>query len=124
MRISDWSSDVCSSELLLGFAEARTGKIPTALSLTDLDSRLLLDFLDHLEKDRGNSVRSRNARLAALRTFLKYAAHHDLVALSTIEQALAIPMKLSERPMVGFLTPPEIREIGIALCRERVCQYW
>ena len=61
--------------LLLSFAEARIGKAPTALALVDLDARLILSFLDHLEKDRKNGARSRNARLAALRSFLKYAAH-------------------------------------------------
>jgi len=60
--------------LLLNFTERKTGKAPSALSLTDLNAKLLLDFLDYLEKDRGNSVRSRNARLAALRTFLKLQA--------------------------------------------------
>lgn len=55
--------------LLLAFAETSTGKAPSKVALTDLKPRLLLDFLDHLEKVRGNSVRSRNARLAALRTF-------------------------------------------------------
>lgn len=79
--------------LLLGFAEVRIGKAPTALALVDLDARLILSFLDHLEKDRKNGARSRNARLAALRSFLKYAAHYDLTALPVIEQALAIPIK-------------------------------
>mgnify|MGYP003439068210 CR=1 FL=1 len=76
--------------LLLSFAEASIGKAPTALALVDLDARLILDFLDHLEKERNNGARSRNARLAALRSFLKYAAHYDLTALPVIEQALAI----------------------------------
>src|SRR5690242_17098831 len=56
--------------LFLGFAETKIGRSPSTLTLTDLNMRLLLGFLDHLEKVRGNSVRSRNARLAALRTFL------------------------------------------------------
>ena len=83
--------------LLLTFAEASIGKPPSKVALTDLGPRLLLDFLNHLEKVRGNSVRSRNARLAALRTFLKYAGHHDIDALGIIEQALAIPMKRADR---------------------------
>jgi site-specific recombinase XerD len=56
-------------------------------------------------------VRSRNARLAALRSFLKYAAHHDLTALAVIEQALSVPMKRFEKPMLGFLTREEMRAI-------------
>ncbi|MEI2301227.1 tyrosine-type recombinase/integrase [Ensifer sp. MJa1] len=97
--------------LLLAFTETSIGKTPSAVALTDLNAQLLLDFLDHLEKVRGNSVRSRNARLAALRTFLKYAGHHDLEALGTIEQALAIPMKRTDRPLIGFLTRSEVQAI-------------
>jgi integrase/recombinase XerD len=61
--------------LLLLFAQKRIGKTPTQLALRDLDAALILAFLDHLERERGNSVRSRNARLSAVRSFLKYAAH-------------------------------------------------
>jgi integrase/recombinase XerD len=61
--------------LFLDFAQARLHKTPTTLSLADLTPALILDFLDHLERDRHNTVRSRNARLAALRSFLKFAAH-------------------------------------------------
>src|ERR1019366_6176095 len=53
--------------LLLGFTEQRTGKPPSALQLADLDAPLVLDFLDHLQADRGNTARTRNARLAATR---------------------------------------------------------
>lgn len=66
--------------------------------------RFIANFLDHLERERGNSPRSRNIRLAALRSFLKFAARRDLASLSVIEQALAVPMKRFERKMVGFLT--------------------
>jgi site-specific recombinase XerD len=97
--------------LLLSFAEAKTGKNPAVLALADLDVRLILNFLDHLEKERRNGVRSRNARLAALRSFLKYAAHHDLTALPVIEQVLAIPMKRFDRPVLGFLSRQEIQAI-------------
>lgn len=97
--------------LLLQFAERHTGKSPTDLKLVDLDAKLLLAFLDHLECDRKNGARSRNARLAALRSFLKYAAHHDLSALGVIEQALAVPMKRFDRPMLGFLTRKEMQTI-------------
>jgi site-specific recombinase XerD len=97
--------------LLLQFAERHTGKSPTNLKLIDLDAKLVLAFLDHLERDRKNGARSRNARLAALRSFLKYAAHHDLSALGIIEQALAVPMKRFDRPMLGFLTREEMQAI-------------
>ena len=97
--------------LLLQFAERHTCKSPTRLQLVDLDAKLVLAFLDHLERDRNNGARSRNARLAALRSFLKYAAHHDLSALGVIEQALAVPMKRFDRPMLGFLTRQEMQAI-------------
>jgi len=97
--------------LLLQFAERHTGKSPTSLKLVDLDAKLVLAFLDHLERYRKNGARSRNARLAALRSFLKYAAHHDLSALGVIEQALAVPMKRFDRPMLGFLTRQEMQAI-------------
>jgi site-specific recombinase XerD len=97
--------------LLLQFAERHTGKPPTSMKLVDIDAKLVLAFLDHLERDRKNGARSRNARLAALRSFLKYAAHYDLSALGVIEQALAVPMKRFDRPMLGFLTRPEMQAI-------------
>lgn len=97
--------------LLLQFAERHTGKPPMKLRLVDLDAKCVLAFLDHLERDRKNAPRSRNARLAALRSFLKYAAHHDLSALGVIEQVLAIPRKRFDRPMLGFLTRPEIMAV-------------
>ena len=103
--------------LLLSFAEAKIGKAPTRLALADFDAQLILSFLDHLEKVRSNGARSRNARLAALRSFLKYAAHHDLTALPAIEQALAIPMKRFERPVLGFLSRDEMQAILDAIKR-------
>lgn len=97
--------------LLLAFAEKRLRKTPTALTLDDLQPTLILGFLDHLEHDRGNSARSRNARLAAIRSFLKYSAHQDLTALATIQRCLAIPTKRHDRAMLGFLTRPEMDAI-------------
>src|SRR5574341_263056 len=79
--------------LLLSFAERRLGKPPTALKLADINPELLAGFLDHLEKDRDNSVRTRNARLAAVRSFLKFAARRDIASLHLVEKALAVPLK-------------------------------
>ncbi len=94
--------------LFLGFAQARLHKAPTAMLLSDLTPTLILAFLDHLENDRHNTVRSRNARLAALRTFLKFAARRDVTALHVVENALGVPMKRFERPMLGFLSREEV----------------
>ena len=90
--------------LLLRFAEQTLGKAATAVDLSDLQPQFIASFLEHLERDRGNSPRSRNIRLAALRSFLKFAARRDIANLSTIEQALAVPMKRFDRKMVGYLT--------------------
>ncbi len=94
--------------LFLDFAQARLHKPPTAMELADVTPPLILAFLDHLESERHNAVRSRNARLAALRTFLKFAARRDVTALHIVEQALGVPMKRFERPMLGFLTREEM----------------
>lgn len=97
--------------LFLDFAERQLHKQPTAIQLTEITPLLILGFLDHLEHERGNAVRSRNARLAALRAFLKFAAHRDVSALHVVEQALGVPMKRFERPMVGFLSRDEMLAI-------------
>ncbi len=60
--------------LLLGFAQARTGAAPSRLEIEDLDAPLIAAFLEHLERDRHNSVRTRNNRLAAIHSLFRYAA--------------------------------------------------
>ena len=101
--------------LFLGFIQARHAKAPATVKLTDITPELILDFLDHLEHERHNTVRSRNARLAALRAFLKFAAHRDVSALHVIERSLGVPAKRFERPMLGFLSREEmIAVIGVA----------
>jgi integrase/recombinase XerD len=97
--------------LLFEFARDQR-KIPTeSLKLTDLDAPLVLAFLDHLEKGRNNSIRSRNARLAAIRSFLQFAAWKEPEALGMVQRALAIPMKRCIRPMVGYLSREEVQAI-------------
>jgi integrase/recombinase XerD len=98
-------------ELLLGFAERRTGKPPSALCLADLDAPLVLDFLDHLETERGNSVRTRNARLAAIHSFMRYAAVRDPTSLPITARVLAIPAKRFDRPVLGYLSREQIAAI-------------
>ena len=94
--------------LFLGFAEARLGRSPALITLADITPDLITAFLDHLERERHNSVRSRNARLSALRSFLKFAAHRDVSSLQVIEHALGVPEKRFERPMLGYLSRGEI----------------
>ena len=94
--------------LFLAFAESRLGKSPTTLALADITPDLIIAFLDHLERQRHNSVRSRNARLAALRSLLKFAAHRDVSSLQVIERALGVPVKRFERPLFGLLSREEM----------------
>lgn len=76
--------------------------------VSDLQPDMILAFLDHLERERHNAVRTRNLRLTARRTFLKFAARHDVTSLHDVEQALAVPMKRFEQPRLGFLTREEM----------------
>ena len=94
--------------LFLGFAEVSLGRSPAKITLADITPDLIMAFLDHLERERHNSVRSRNARLAALRSFLKFAAHRDVSSLQVIEHALGVPAKRFERPMLGYLSREEM----------------
>lgn len=94
--------------LFLNFTEARLGKSPAAMALADITPELIMAFLDHLERQRHNCVRSRNARLAALRSFLKFAAHRDVSSLQVIERALGVPVKRFERQMFGYLSREEM----------------
>ena len=97
--------------LLLGFTEARTQKAPSRVLLQDLDVALVSAFLDHLERKRGNGARTRNARLAAIRSFLNFASRQAPQAMGSIGRVLAIPPKRFDRPEVGFLTRPEIEAL-------------
>lgn len=97
--------------LLLNYAERTTGKPPTRLALGDVDATLVLGFLTHLEAERHNAVRTRNARLAALRAFAHYVASQSPPALHHVQQILAIPMKRFERSMLEFLTRHEVQAL-------------
>ena len=94
--------------LFLDFATHKLDKAPTSLTLADIQPDLILAFLDHLEHGRNNAIRSRNLRLTALRAFLKFAGRRDVTSLHFVEQALAVPMKRFERPMLGFLSREEM----------------
>lgn len=94
--------------LLLSFATKKLAKPPSALDLEDLGVPLVCAFLDHLEQERGNSVRTRNARLAAIHSLFRYAALRHPEHLATIARVLAIVPKRFERALVAFLTPLEV----------------
>lgn len=94
--------------LLVGFACAKTGKTPSALDIADLDAPLVAAFLDHLEADRHNTVRTRNWRLAAIHSLFGYAALHHPERAAVIQRVLAIPAKRHERTLLTWLTAPEV----------------
>ena len=97
--------------LLLVFASDRKGNVPSKLDIDDLDASLVGAFLNDLEQQRKNSVRTRNARLAAIRSLFRYAALRHPEHASAIERVLAIPPKRFERRLVTFLTEAEINAL-------------
>ncbi|MEK7754992.1 MAG: tyrosine-type recombinase/integrase [Acidobacteriota bacterium] len=94
--------------LLLGYAQEHTGKAPSALSIEDLDAPFIGGFLEHLEQQRHNGVRTRNARLAAIHSLFRYAALRHPDHVDAIARVLAIPSKRHERALVSFLSEPEL----------------
>ncbi len=89
--------------LLLTFATDRLGRQPTDLLVTDIDADLVGRFLDFVETSRGNSARSRNTRLAAIRSFFKYVAINEPELLHHCQRVLALPSKRHEKRMIDYL---------------------
>jgi site-specific recombinase XerD len=97
--------------LLLTFLRDTTGIEPSALHLQDLDAPAVLRFLDYLEQQRGNSVRSRNIRLSAIRSFFRLVALRDPESIGTATRVLAIPVKREDKKLIGHLTRAEIQAL-------------
>lgn len=97
--------------LLLGFAQESLGKSPTRLLIEELDAPFIGRFLDHLEKKRSNSPRTRNVRLAAIHSFFHYVALQEPGLLALAQRVLALPTKRSRTKPVDFLTRPEIEAL-------------
>jgi len=93
--------------LILAFAAQRLGRAPAQLNLRDLDAELIGAFLAQLESQRANSVRTRNLRWTALRSFFRYVAFERPDQAALIQRVLAIPQKRTERKVIGFLTREE-----------------
>ena len=104
--------------LLIHFAQKKLGKPPSRLALEDLSAPFLGLFLDDLEASRANGARSRNLRLAAIRSFFRYAALEAPQHAGVIQRVLAIPNKRQARPLVGFLIRPEIEAVLAAPTRD------
>lgn len=97
--------------LLLNYLQRRHRTPPSRLSLNHFDAPTVLAFLDDLETERGNSVRTRNARLIAIRAFISYASSRDPTALPLAQRVLAIPQKRFDRHLLGYLTRAEVEAL-------------
>jgi site-specific recombinase XerD len=97
--------------ILLAFAQKELGKTPSDVDLGDLDAPFITRFLSHLEKERANAVRTRNARLAAVHSFFRYVAMREPALAGLIQRVLAIPHKRAEKKLVAFLTRPEFEAL-------------
>lgn len=93
--------------LLLRFAQQRTGRPPQKLAIEDLDATLIGAFLNHLETERASSVRTRNARLTAVRSLFNFAAYRHPEHAALIQRVLAIPPKRTDKAVVTYLTEEE-----------------
>jgi len=93
--------------LLLNYLHEQTSRPPATLSITDLDAETVTAFLTHLEIARGNSVATRNARLAAIHSLFRYASFRDPDHAALIQRVLAIPPKRTDRAILGYLTRGE-----------------
>ncbi|MCP4036371.1 MAG: site-specific integrase [bacterium] len=100
--------------LLLRFAAEQLGKAPSNLMLEELDASFIGQFLDHLERDRGNSARTRNARLAAIHSFFRYVALEEPARALLCQRVLAMPNKRHERRLIEFLHREEIDAVVAA----------
>lgn len=97
--------------LLLRFAQQHLGKPPSDLLLAEIDAPLVGGFLEHLEKDRGNGGRTRNARVAAIHSFFRFVAFEEPAHGLACQRVLAIPTKRTDRRLVTSLTRPEIEAL-------------
>jgi site-specific recombinase XerD len=100
--------------LLLAFVQGQIGKAPFILGFEHLDAPVIVAFLNHIESDRHNSPRTRNARLAAIRSFFRYAALRHPEHAAVIQQVLAIPQKRFDRAVVSFLSLAELDAVVAA----------
>ena len=110
------SAHTCDSyayafQLLLQFASARLRVTPSALCLEQLDAPLVMDFLQHLETTRHNSPRTRNARLVAIKTFMRFLEHRVPALLEQSRRILAIPAKRTDTRLISYLSLEEMQAV-------------
>ncbi|AHW60643.1 Site-specific recombinase XerD [Draconibacterium orientale] len=109
-----------SFRLLLRFAGEKTMKTPTKLTVNDLDVEMIVSFLDDIERHRKNSARSRNTRLAAIRSFFRYVAIHEPAYMYQCQKILNLPGKRYVKRNVEFLNSTEMQ----ALLNAPDCSKW
>lgn len=97
--------------LLLRYAAKSKKKRVSRLTINDLMPKTILGFLEHLERDRGNTARTRNARLAAIRSFFSYAMTREPAVAALSQKIVMIPFKKTVHPMLGYLVEDELRAI-------------
>ena len=100
-----------SFKLLLQYAAKRMGTRPSRLFIEQLHAPLIVDFLAHIEQERGNGASTRNLRLAVIRAFMRYVEHQAPSALAQIGQIEAIPVKRHDQKLIRHLTMEEVRAI-------------
>ena len=97
--------------LLLRYAANRLGRRPTELTIEDLDPDLILGFLSHVEQDRCNTARSRNARFAAIRSFFRYLEYKVPACLEQALRVRSLPMKKTDKALIDYLTRDEMNAL-------------
>lgn len=110
------SSNTCeayaySFQLLICFAAARLKTRPCRIEIEHLDAPLVLAFLKHLESERGNTARTRNARMAAIKAFFRFLEYRLPSCLDQAQRIRAIPMKKFDEALIGYLTRPELQAL-------------
>jgi site-specific recombinase XerD len=98
-------------QMLFEFASARLGVRPSDLQVEHIDAPLVLEFLEHLQRERGNGGRTRNARLAAIKSFMRFLEHRVPAALEQIRRVLAVPVQRTDKPLVRHLSPEETQAL-------------
>jgi integrase/recombinase XerD len=98
-------------QLLVCFAAKRLRVRPSDLEIEQLDAELILDFLDHIETDRANTPRTRNARLSAIRSFFRFLEYRAPTCIHVAMQVQAIPAKRIDQPLVDYLTRAELQAV-------------
>ena len=104
-------------KLLLTYVSSRKNKPVNSLILSDLGPNMVIDFLNHLEKERGNSSQTRNVRLSCLHSLFRYMASHDPLIFDHCQRIIGIPFKQTQESSVDYLELEEIKAILAAVDR-------